>query len=464
MAAAIRSEFDTIQLGDRRLNERARSLLHTLFSQPQQSINAACDGWHESKAAYRFFDHPDIRPQQILDAHARATRERIGGEEVVCVVQDTTELDYSPHPPDDVGCLNEEYRRGLYDHSQIAFTPQKLCLGVLQAGFFDRTPESLGGSRQRQYDPIETKESYRWLEGYRHCCELAGEYPQTQIVSLADREGDLYDIFVEARDHATPAEFVIRSKIPRSLPEQDETAGEYAWKKMRAEVAGGDVIATRQLELPATARRKARTATLEVRSARLTIRPPHARRGLGEVTLSVVLVNEVGGPGDGTDLDWLLLSSLPVDEPAGALRIVDLYLVRWPIEVFFRVLKTGCKVEEIQLEKRERLLAAVMFYKVIAWRILYLTMLGRNCPELPCEVVFDAAEWKSAWRIVKNAEPPETPPPLSEFIPVLARLGGHNGRRGDGPPGAEALWRGHRRMLDFALAWEAFRPPTSTDP
>ena len=216
-------------------------------------------------------------------------------------------------------------------------------------------------------------------------------------------------------------------------------------------------MTTQLIDLPATPNRAARTAVLEIRALRLTIRPPHARGRLPQVELSVVLVDEVNGPEDGTDRNWLLFNSLPVDHDQAVLRIIDLDVARWPIEVFFRVLKTGCKVEEIQLEKKARLKRALMFYQVIAWRILYVTFLGRECPDLPCDVVFSEAEWKSVWKIVEQDDPPKAAPPLEEFIPVLAQLGGYNRRRQDAPPGAEVLWRATTGMLDFALAWETFQ-------
>ena len=191
----------------------------------------------------------------------------------------------------------------------------------------------------------------------------------------------------------------------------------------------------------------------------MTIRAPHNKQSyLPSVEVSVVSVVEIDAPNDGTEVNWLLISSLPVDTIAQAQRIVDLYVARWPIEVFFRVFKTGCRVEEIQLETKDRLIRALMFYKVIAWRILFITFLGRECPELPCDVVFSEAEWKSVWKVVKKDEPPVEAPELSDFIPILATLGGYNARPSDGPPGAEVIWRGTRRMLDFALCWQAFGP------
>lgn len=468
---SIEHEFQDIQLGDKRLEDRAKSLLASLAAHPTASINEACSGWDETKAAYRLFDNSNVDPKAILDAHSGKTLERIKTQDTVCIAQDTTELDYTPHPPKGVRNLDRLSRRGLYDHSHIAFTPEKLCLGVVDVKFFDRDKESLGTSKKREGQALHTGEGQRWLEGYRKACQIAGKCPETQIVSLADREGDIYDIYVEAKQHETPAEFVIRSQRKRSLPEKDPDGGPATYKKMRTEIAAAEPVAYREIQLPRTPARttgsgnkrhpgrEARTAKLEIRALRMTLRAPHNKQSsMPPVQISVVWVTEIDGPGDGTEVDWLLLSSLPVDTVAQALRIVDLYVARWPIEVFFRVFKTGCRVEEIQLETKDRLIRALMFYKVIAWRIMFVTFLGRECPELPCDVVFSEAEWKSVWKVVEKTDPPKKAPTLARFIPVLATLGGYNNRQGDDPPGAEVIWRGTRRMLDFALCWQAFGP------
>ena len=191
---------------------------------------------------------------------------------------------------------------------------------------------------------------------------------------------------------------------------------------------------------------------------RIAIKPPHARSSLPSVTYNVVLVEEVNGPNDDTDVSWLLITTLPIDLIEDILRVIDYYRARWMIEVYFRVLKTGCRVEEIQLETTDRLKNCLAFYKIIAWRVMYVTYLNRECPSLPCTAVFDDSEWKSVWRITTKKELPDIPPALSEFIPLLAGLGGYNNRNRDLPPGPQAIWVGIRRMTDFAIAWTAFGP------
>jgi hypothetical protein len=461
MCEGIVRELEGIDLGDKRLHRRSKKLLEALAANPEASINSACDGWADTQAAYRFFDNGAVTPEKILAPHRAATVERMRRQPVALIVQDTTELDYTAHPPRDAQCLNRPERRGLYDHTHLALTPDQLCLGMVGCEQFDRTPQSLGQADQRSTLPIEEKESLRWLTGYRLACELAAECPDTQIVSIADREADIYDIFVEAQQQQSAgrrAEYIIRARVERCLTERDPAAGAAAYRKVLDEVRAAPLLGKRTIELAQTPQRAARQATLEVRALTVTIKPPHARSHLPAVTLQVVLAEEVGGPDDGTAVSWLLLTSLPAATLAEALLVLDYYVARWLIEVYFRVLKTGCRVEQIQLETTARLKNCLAFYKIIAARVLYLTHLNRTAPQLPCTAVFAAEEWKSVWRVMKKQPLPKQPPQLSEFMAMLTQLGGYNNRAGEAPPGPQPLWIGIRRMLDFARAWLAFGP------
>ena len=462
MCEGIEKELEGIDLGDKRLNRRSGSILESLAANPQASINSACEGWSDTLAAYRFFKNPAITPDQILQPHVAATERRIEEHPVVLIVQDTTEFDLSLHPPEDAKCLNKEDRFGLYDHTHLAVTPDQLCLGVVGVEEFDRTPETLGKAEERQSLPIEQKESFRWLTGYRLASRLAGETPTTQIVSVADREADIYDIFMEAEQHPTPADFIIRGKIERCTLERDLDAGPAVYRKVRDDASASEIRTMRTIDLPQTPKRKARQAELEVRAIEVVVKPPHARSSLPPVTYNVVLVEEIHGPGDGTDVSWLLLTSLPIDSVKDILRVIDYYVARWTVEVYFRVLKTGCRVEEIQLETMHRVKNCLAFYRIIAWRVMYLTHLNRECPSLPCDAVFDDCEWMSVWKVTTKEEIPHTPPPLSEFMPLLTRLGGYNNRPSEPAPGPQTVWVGIRRMYDFAAAWLAFGPKQET--
>ena len=466
MCEGIANELVGINLGDKRLNRRSFQVIEALAANPQASINGACSGWADTIAAYRLLDNRKVTPERILQPHREATLRRVREHPIVLIAQDTTELDFSDHPPTDVRCLNRPTRFGLYHHVHLAITPDKLPLGVVGTESFDRAPETLGQANERETLPIEQKESYRWLKGYRLACQIAGECPGTQIVSVADREADIYDIYVEAQEQHqsqtdSRADYVIRVKAERSTLERNPEAGPAAYHKVRERVGRSKLLKTLLVDLPATPKRAARKATLEVRAIPVTIKPPHARSQLAPVTANVVLVEEVGGPDDDTRVSWLLITTLPIATIADVLHVVECYVARWGIEIYFRTLKSGCCVEDSQLQTKARLENCLAFYNIIAWRVVSLTYMNRICPQLPCTAMFDDAEWKSVWCVVKRQPLPTTPPTLSEFMKLLTELGGHNNRATERAAGPQSVWIGLRRTIDFAVAWLAFGPEQS---
>ena len=460
MSEGIREELAGINLGDKRLNRRSKTVIETLAAKPEASINAACNGWNETLATYRFFDNASVSPEEILLPHRAATERRMREHPVVLIVQDTTELDYTNHPPVDARCLNSVDRFGLYLHAHLAVTPDKLCLGVVGVECFDRAPETIGLSHQRESLPIEMKESFRWLKGYRLACDLAATCQETQIVNIADREADIYEIFVEAQQAGPRSDYIIRAKDDRCTPERNLEAGPATYKKVRDEVSRSKRRTTRTIDLSQTPKRMGRKAILEIRAIAVVLKPPHsrARLHLSPVTHNVVLIEEVGHPSDGTHVSWLLITTLPIETPEDLLLILDYYVARWTVEIFFRTLKTGCKVEDIQLETTPRLKRCLSLYLIIAWRVLHLTYLNRTAPTIPCTAMFAESEWKAVWCVVTKLPPPKTPPRLSEIMRMLTQLGGYNNRANEAPAGPQTIWCGMRRMIDFAAAWVAFGP------
>jgi len=460
MCEGIAAEFEGIELGDRRLNKRSVSILEALAANPEASVNASIESWGDTLAAYRFFRNASVQPEEILRPHREATERRMREHSVVLVVQDTTELDFTAHPPEDAQCLDAEHRFGLYDHTHLAVTPEKLCLGVVGSEQFDRAPETLGKGRARKFLPLEEKESFRWLSGYRLACELQQRCDPTQVVSVADCEADVYEIFVEFQQQSQPADFIIRARENRCTPERDPEREGRVFSKVLDKLAQAPVRVRRTIDLPQTPVRQARRADLEIRALPITLKPPDSRSDLPTVSQQFVLVREVNGPGDKTEVSWLLMTSLPIESAEDVLRVVDDYVARWTVEIYFRALKTGCRVERIQLETLPRLKNCLAFYKIIAWRIIYLTYLNRTTPEAPCTAVFDDNEWKPVWKVTKKKPLPKKPPTLGEFIPLLTSLGGYNNRPSEPPPGPQVFWTAIRRMLDFAIAWENFGPET----
>lgn len=453
--AWVGEEVAAADFGDRRVNRRMAKVLDRVASRPTVSIPAACRGWAETQAAYRFFDRDNVTEQTVLAPHREASIQRLSQERVVLLVQDTSEFDWTGKRDKirGLGPLNDDSRRGMLAHPTLAVTPERLCLGVLQADLWVR--EELGRRRQRKRQAIADKESVHWLRGYQEACRVAEQAPGTQVVSVADREGDIYEVFAAALPEPgrRRAAFIVRAQHDRAVRVGDEAG------KLWEQAAGSPVVGHLTVKVPATGKRTARAARLTVQTIAAQPRVPYRPDvKLPQATLNAVLVREIDPPAGEPAIEWLLLTDLPASTFAEASRVVEYYACRWMIEVFFRVLKTGCRVEARQLEATDRLRPCVALLMIVAWRILYVTWMGRTYPTLSCETVFTGEEWKSVWAVVEGKPVPTTAPTLGEFVGLVARLGGHLGRKYDGDPGAQTIWIGMQRMHDFARAWLAFGP------
>ncbi len=223
----VSNEAKTADFGDERLDRRYQLLLDRLSDKPSLSIPAACRGLAETVAAYRFLDHQQVNSQEVLRPHTEATLERMRQEAIVLIPQDTTELDLTRPREKIGGPLNGESRWGLFAHPLLAVTPQRLPLGVVGATIWSRDPKEFAKpkadkSRKRKVKPIEQKESFRWLAGYRRACEVAELLPDTTVVSISDSEGDIYECFVEgAPREGRRAEWIVRACQDRALAEED---------------------------------------------------------------------------------------------------------------------------------------------------------------------------------------------------------------------------------------------------
>jgi hypothetical protein len=466
--AWVMEETRTVDLKDARTNARLREVLTQLGQRPTASIPAACGGHAEMTGAYRLFDNEKVTFERILAPHSCTTRERIAAQQTVLLVQDTTEIDLS-RPTQQVqgaGPLDGGPRRGLFLHPLHAFTPDGTPLGTVHATPWVRDLETkcAGRSRaQRAAVPFEEKESSRWLNTLRIAQQEAQHCPHTQLICVGDSEADIYEVLAEP----PRIDWIVRACQDRSLrPEGDSAVVCNLHDRLLAQpvlytqtinVRGRTpkiACETRGRRQP----RRSRQAQVEVRSASLTLRAPwRADRKLPDVTVNAVLVTELDAPEDDVPIEWLLLTSLPVAEAAQAADVVQFYCVRWMIEILFRVLKSGCRIEARRFESLDRLLACLAVYLIVAWRTLYVCRLARACPQMDCEAIFDPAEWKAVWKIVRHADPPRQPPSLGEFILMVAQLGGYV-RRKDSPPGPQTVWIGLQRTCDFALCWKTFGP------
>jgi hypothetical protein len=459
----IIEETKSANFGDKRLNKRYGDLLNSLSNAPNNSIPASFKSWSETLAAYRFFNHKKITHYDILAPHQSATLERIKRERIVLIPQDTTEIDFSGRQPiTGMGYLSTENTHGFYLHPGLAITPERSCLGVIHMQTWTR--EKIGIRHERNKKSIEQKESHCWLKGYEAANAVALASPETMIVSIADREGDIYELLEKMPSEKNKAYWLIRSQHNRGLlDEAGKKLESHLWEAVKA----SEVVGEMEFNMPdgkiynrqRTERqpRQERTVRQEIRTCAAHIRPPKGKgKGLPPIAINIVHCVEVDPPTEEEKIEWLLITSVPIDTAEKALEVVEWYLCRWQIELFFKILKSGCTVEELQFDTLDATTNCVAFYLVIAWRILYLTMLGRNCPDIDCDAVFEESEWKSVYSIVTKKIPPKKPPKLNEVIIMIAKLGGFLARKSDGHPGSKVMWIGMQRMKDFTLAWETF--------
>jgi hypothetical protein len=474
LAPWVVDEVKTAKLNDKRLNERLAEVLSQLAARPTASIPAACGGRAEMVAAYRFCENEKTGFKAVLQPHRDATRQRMAAQPVVILPQDTTEID-ATRPGQRVagaGPLDGDSRRGALLHVLYAFTPDGTPLGTVHATAWVREEGTVCAQlsrAERAAIPIEEKESHRWVTTLQQANEEAQRCPTTQFVCVADSEADIYEVLVEGTREPGRSHWIVRACQNRAL--FCENGGNHGEKYVREFVLeqpalfgktiqvrgrkGKVACETRGRRQP----RESRPAEMVVRAAGVTLRPPwRPDCKLSPVSVNVVLVSEVNPPSGDEPVEWLLLTDLPIDSIEQVRRIIEYYCVRWMIEVFFRVLKSGCRVEERLFEYMDRLLTCLALYMIVAWRTLYVCRIGRSCPEISCEAIFDPAEWKSVWKVVHREDPPAAPPPLGVFVRLVAQLGGYVNRKRDDPPGPQTVWIGLQRMHDFATCWQLFGP------
>ncbi len=469
----VSEEIGSVDLKDKRLNKRLMAVLSQLGGRPTDSISAACGGYAEMAAAYRLFDNDKVRFDKVLQPHIEATRRRIAAHDEVVLPQDTTEIDLTRPQQQVVGAgpLDGGARRGVFLHLQHAFTPDGTALGTVRAEVWareDRPPDPQGRSAKRKhtYRPIKAKESYRWIEGFRHACAEADRAQNTHFVSVADSEADIYEWMAEAENRPANLDWIVRACQDRALA--DAAAGRLHEYVLTQAVRFTQTIEVRGRKARINCEdrgrrqpRRSRTAEVEVRAGRVTLRPPwRGDRKLPEVTTHVVLVREIDPPADDVPVEWLLLTSLPIADTAQVRRVVEGYCVRWMIEVAFRVLKSGCRVQERRFEHVDRFLPCLAVYLIVTWRTLYICRLARAFPEISCEKVFEPAEWKAVTHVVCRGSAPAKPPRLMAMVRMVAQLGGYVDRKRPDPPGPQTVWLGLQRTHDMALCWLAFGPET----
>jgi hypothetical protein len=396
----------------------------------------------------------------LLTSHIEATIERMKAHPVVLAPHGTTTLDYNAHPINEgLGSTdsNNSESISLILHDTLAFSVYGTPLGVLDAQFWVRDPDAVGDSgplvRERT---IEDAESAKWLRSYRKVAEMQRWCPETTLVSIGDQGSDIWEVLLEAIKDPDGPQLLARADRRQLKAENAEL-----WRYMAAR----EVETRLEIHIPRSGSRPARDAWVDLRFAKVDLSPPRRCAGDPSIPLWAVYLQEnPAGAEIREPVGWMLLTTAAVETVEDAKTRVEWCAARWGLEVYQRTLKSGCRIRNRQLGTANKLEACLGIDMVMAWRVLQLTMLGRETPRAPCTLYFDDVEWKTlCCLITKKPVPPEQPPAMAEAVYMVGQLGGYLGRNSDGPPGTQTLWRGLQRLepaVELARAFHLFGMPS----
>ena len=425
-----------MKFNDIRLQNRLGRILEDFTNHPAGSIPMASESTAAVKAAYRFLSNDTVEHAKIIEGLRCATIDRMNQSEdkrfLFC--SDATNLVFTGRKIGGIGVLRNQKAKGLNLHTTIVINEQEVVLGAVQQTCWGRNPEDYGSRAERHEKPIEEKESYRWIESLQITQEALPD--DAQGIFIGDRGSDIYDLFLVPRKSNT--HMLIRAAHNRSLDNQEG--------KLFNVVQAIPSTGTMQVKVCRTDTRKERIAHLEIRYKTVTLNPPRYRKELPSIQLNAVVATEiVDDPNTQDQINWRILTTLPINSLQEAQYIVSTYAKRWIIERFHYTLKEGCKVEELQLEEAERISKAVAIYTIVACRLMYITYFARVEPDKSCEVILEEDEWKALYCYAKKTpRPPRQPPTIAEAVFMIATLGGFLGRKSDADPGVKVIWRGIR--------------------
>jgi hypothetical protein len=464
----IDRELAGCEFKDERLGKRFRRLLEQLSDGTGESIPMACQDWANVKAAYRFFSNDRVNEADILGGHFQATRDRFKTTEgPVLVLQDTSEFSYQREKPELIGFTRrlKTFRKqgkgvygdpqtstvcGILMHSSLAVTTEGLPLGLAAMKFWTRK-KFVGRHALNKPNPtrvpIEGKESIRWLENLRQSSALFSE--PDRCVHVGDRESDIYELFCTAQEVRT--HFVVRICVDRLAGDGEHTIADEM-----------DEVAIKGLHRIEVRDKKgnSREAVLELKYKRIKVlRPIGKQERYPPQMLTIIHAQERDAPAGREAIDWKLITDLSVNSRKDAIEKLDWYALRWKIEVFHKILKSGCKAEESKLRTAERLVNLIATFCIMSWRIFWMTMINRSAKSAPPKVALTPLEIELLDRLVKDKNAPKARrKTLSDYLKKIAQLGGYLARASDPAPGNMVMWRGLARLTDielgFALASE----------
>jgi hypothetical protein len=459
--AWVDREVADCEFKDERLGKRFRSLLGQLSSSPGDSIPLVCQDWANTKAAYRFLDNDRVSEAEILGGHFQATRDRASATDgPILVMHDTTEFTYTREDIDAVGKTRINIAGGRPDgrpryytgcgilmHSSLAVTTEGLPLGLTAIKFWSRKKFKGSDALKRKINPtrvpIEKKESIRWLDNLQQSTALLGD--AARCVHIGDRESDIYELFCTAQDAGT--QFLLRTCVDRLAGDGEHT--------IATEMDEVDCKGLHRVEVR-DRHGKISEAVLELKFRRILVQPPlYKQRRYPPLKLTVLHATERGKPRGRDPIEWKLITNLQVTTRAQAVEKLQWYALRWRIEVFHKILKSGCQAEQSKLRTAERLVNLLATFCILSWRIFWLTMINRSTEKAKAALAFTPLEVNILNRLAPdNPSGTTRAPSLKSCLTQLARLGGYLNRTKDGPPGNIVMWRGMSRLTDIELGFQ----------
>src|SRR5258708_4836793 len=454
----IDSELARCEFKDEGHGKRLRKLLEQLSEQIGGTIPWACQDWANTKAAYRFISNPRVSEEEILAGHFHATRERLAGTEMrILMLHDTTEFNFHRKDFAPIGITKKSYLGkdkkgrprhytvcGILMHSSLAVTTEGLPLGLGAIKFWTLAEFKGSNALKKKINPtrvpMEKKESYRWLENVKQATSLF-EDPQ-RCVHIGDRESDIYELFCLAQKAGT--HFLLRTCVDRLAGDGKHTIAD--------EMQDVPIQALHRIEIR-NKKGNVSEAVLQIRYRRVRVLPPIGKqKHYPELDLTILHAQERKAPRGRDPIDWKLITDLPVRSRTEAIEKLEWYALRWKIETFHKILKSGCKAEESRLRTAERLANWIAVLCIVGWRVFWMTMINRTAPDLSPKIAFTDLELWLLDKLVENKPGVDRQrKSLTSYLNKLARLGGYLARAHDPPPGNMVMWRGLSRLTDIEL-------------
>lgn len=459
----VAKELTDVDFGDNRLKNRAIKVLTSLSDNPQGSIPESIDNWSELHGAYRFFDNEKVNGEKILGAHFLSTLKRCKDFKIVLVAHDTSSANYSGlKKTSGLGEVGNSKKspnaKGLIMHTAYAVTPDRLALGLLEQNIWARETSAYKDPSVRNRAPIEVKESYKWLSSLQAVSKrvICGDLADTLFIHVMDREADIFDVFCEAKE--LDETFIIRAKNNRRV--NKKSRGSDDGILMLESLGKSKPLGRITIEVPTKSFLEGkRQALIEVRAQQISVPAPRGRSMKdhnfkeSSITLTVVSANEV--PNEDVEeenlINWTLLTNVAIASTEQVLFCLDYYCCRWQIEVYHRILKTGCNVEKSRLSEAKKIKSYIAMMAIVAWHIHWLNYLAKTKPKASPDLVFTKQEQLTLSMLVLKKKPSRSAT-IKDYLILLGRLGGFIGRKGDGLPGAEVLWRGWHKLKETMAA------------